>query len=97
MSSTFVATCRSSNWRIAFDDVIVYNLLQSDDLNNEYYRQTEIKNWRLHSPLISISILKLGTTSYIILQIFKATFLNELLTIYRLRAFSSNMLHKFRV
>jgi hypothetical protein len=37
MSSTFVATCRSSNWRIAFDDVIVYNLIQSDDLNKEYY------------------------------------------------------------
>ena len=36
MSSTFVATCRSSNCRIAFDDVIVYYLLQRDDLNNEY-------------------------------------------------------------
>jgi hypothetical protein len=50
MSSTVVATCRSSNCRIAFDDVIVYYLLQRGDLNNKYYRQTTIKNWRLHSP-----------------------------------------------
>jgi hypothetical protein len=96
MSSTFVATCRSSNCRIAFDDVIVYYLLQRDDLNKEYYRQTEIKNWRLHSPLSSISVLQLGKTSYITLQVYKATLLTAVLTIHRFQAFSSNMLHKFR-
>jgi hypothetical protein len=98
MSSTFVATCRSSNCRIAFDDVIFYCLLQRDDLNNEeYYLQTAIKIGGYIPALGSRLILQLGTTSYIILQVHKTTLLTAVPTIYQFHAFSSNMVHKFGI
>lgn len=43
ISSTLVATCRSSNCRIAFDDVIVRNLPKRDALKCVLMQQIEIK------------------------------------------------------